>query len=126
MDAGSAPEDDPMMRSGMSTSTASRAQLDFDRALTTLNMLVDYARHKRETAPADLPHLSKRAATILNRPAGRDVARTWSVIFDDTIRLVNEYEATDDRETEEVTKAVLRATEALTARLDSLGERLQA
>lgn len=109
----------------MSTTTASRAELEFDRALEALNVLVAYARNERETVPAEVPHLTEQAATLLNRPAGRNVARTWSVIFADTVRLVNEYEPTDDRETEEVTKAVLRATEALTARLDDLAERLE-
>lgn len=110
----------------MSTSTTSRTRHEFDQALDTLNALVAYARNDRDAAPASVPGLNEPGAIVLQRPDGREAARTWSLFFDDTIRLVREFKPSDDTDTAEVTAAVLRALAALTARLNGLGQRVQA
>jgi hypothetical protein len=112
----------------MSTQTASKAKLDFDRALDALNALADYANQVREKPPTNVPGMTARAAELLARPGGRDVAKTWALIFKDTIRLANKFKdedlaATpepDDKEIARVTQAILKTTAALTDRLDGL------
>jgi hypothetical protein len=107
----------------MPVSTATGARHRFEDALRTLNEFVAFANHERTEAPS-VAGLSQDAAALLRRPSGRSVVKTWTLVFDDTIRLVNDFNPKDEKETEEVTAAVLRATDALRQRLDSLGRGL--
>lgn len=111
----------------MSTKTAGRARFDFDTALASLNSLVAYAQDPSRPVPSDIG-LTQRGHALLSRTAGQDIARSWAVVFGDTIRLVNQFHDQDltqrsqvaDDEIERVRQTVLRATSALTDRINSL------